>query len=336
MPIRKKELVVQLDFGGPILTDPSHEERLRKKKFPGVEEVRRDKALKAAMTSGLFDHFLKNLGNQAYYAKRIRAVDFTDNYSKAKSYLKEIAKGGEAYEDVNRTAATVLMCLRKGGHAEDIEYTQLTKGLTTAKKEKFVKELAKSVSRSTAAYIKPEALRAVADIIRLGKGKGYKVTFDIVTDNSPMLYEHAFAGPIEKAIRNFNRTATTKIPMPKYKKFLTNKAAKVVSSVLTKRHRAYISGEGWGNKKLAQTWGRVLADHKIVINNKLKKKDAVVVFVDDSHSKLNGLDEYAKQVGAKHFYTIHLDLKNEKARKSRIRRMGELHHEIQNILMKVK
>lgn len=249
-----------VDFGGPILDDSR------------VEALRKTTVLEAARESGVLEDIRKVVPSAANVSPSL----IVDNYDRGKALLKQTASGAEAYNDVNRLAATMAVVLDLN------DYRVLADSVGKEAVRRFWPIFCGPIREAALGSIRADSLEVLRELL-----DRYETGFHIVTDNWPDLFHNAF----EPAITD--RFGQCGLPQMEYR---------IPATPRKTLNCTYVSGEGWGNKKRPETWERILGDLSVSGEDR-------IFFVDDSASKLAGLDQYAASVGLPHVQTVHLKLK---------------------------
>jgi hypothetical protein len=298
----RERILLQLDFGGPIVDD-----RL-------IENTRRQTAMKTARESGVLSAFAANAARKspalANFMQQVSLADFRAAYKQGKETLKADSSGAEAYDDINRTAATLLEAARAKNPSlvSGLSYKDITAGINKKRRMAFFRRFAGPVERAAYKSINSELFSTIAGMMQKAKAGGIKIRIDVVTDNNPILYRTAFQKAISSAAREYAKEAGRHLPKIRYRrrpKTMFGKAVRATTLLLSPagKSRVYISGESWGNKKNPETWKRILKDRDV-------EKGEKVIFVDDSLKKLRGFHEGTTAFGAQPV-AVWLDLKKE-------------------------
>lgn len=253
-------LQLLFDLGGPVMDDT------------GVEPARAHYGFCAASRSGIYERMREAAARiSPDGARALGSLDsgaFAEIYDDAKRRLKKLAKEAEAYSDVNRVA--MVMAVSAGLQ----DYKSLVQDLTEEEVQRFWEELCPNVEEEVYKGINAEFFNVTSEIL----ARWQDARLHLVTDNWPQFY----LGAIEPALRR--RIGEAKGRAKRAPEF----AYRRMSDREETRSRAYISGEGWGNKANPETWGRILNDLGAGHMD-------TVIFVDDSARKLRGLQRYAEE-----------------------------------------
>jgi len=299
---RKRRVLLQVDFGGPLVNDAV------------IERTRARTALRTARESGLHSALISNAGKNPGLAKAIASVstkEFMNAYSGGKAGLKAVSKGAEAYSDVNRTAAALLEAAKakNPGLVSDLSYNDLTEGIGKRIIGDFFRKFSRPVKAAAKRSFDSNTFATLSKIIRGAKARGIRLNVDIISDNNPLLFRKAFQPAIRAEAKAVAGELGVRMPVSRYRKnpkTVAGRAIRQMTLLLSPKgkSRIYISGESWGNKNDPETWKRILKDRKV-------RKGESVVFVDDGLKKLEGFYSGASAYGARPV-AVWLDLKKEK------------------------
>jgi len=209
-----------------------------------------------------------------------------------------------------------MICIlnrRNPNVANPANLEQLVSNTPISVRKRFFGELAPKVLADSKGAMDPKAIRALSISLRHGRESGYKPGFDLVSDNIPELYKGAFHRLVSNAFTETGKNTKTRLKSPKYRKKPRNKVWGKMASLArpTSRSNAYISGEGWGDKRKPETWKGILEDKELLKGKSIRRGDKVF-FVDESLEKLHGFFEGAASNGIKEAYPVLLDLKKER------------------------
>lgn len=295
-----KKIILQVDLVGPIMADTL------------VENLRATRALPAAKRSGVFNKIIKNSEKIdpkiSFMIKDVSVEKFVSFYKSGKASLKSTAGGAEAYNDINRIAATLLEYVKANepNLATGLSYVALIEGISRNLKRLFIQAISKQIKEGAEKSIDEKTLDTIANIITT-----HPSIFDIITDNDPDLFRAAFGPALVTRIKKYNENSGKKrLPIPRYMRYPENKL-NVLKSLMCESG-FFVSGEGWGNEKRAETWDKIFKARGIVENMDENGKERVF-FVDDSRNKLNGFIEAANARKDKfRFVPVHFNTEEKK------------------------
>lgn len=237
-----------------------------------VEPARAHYGFCAALRSGIYgrmrDAAARMSPRGAQALEGINSGAFVERYGDAKKSLKKLAKEAEAYNDVNRVA--MVLALSAGLQ----DYRAFVEDLPEKEVRRFWEEMCPDVEKEVYRGIDREFFAVASEIMERRPDAG----LHLVTDNCPDFY----LGAIEPALRR--RIEEARVIVKNTPEF----AYRRITDRTEAQSRAYISGEGWGNKANPETWERILGDLEV------GQSDSVI-FVDDSVRKLRGLQRYAEE-----------------------------------------
>jgi len=230
-----------------------------------VEKYRRDEVFRIAERTGI----MRRLQYLVPSAGCITETEVKEVYDQAKRMLRRVGHNSDAYDDRKRLIACVSLLT-------GVIYGYLEDALDDETDVRFWDEFCPPLVDIARKSMSDPGFEAVEKVMRR-----VDASFNVVTDNHPILFHSSFEQPLVEATENHG------LPELSYR----------VPGTARMGHGIYVSGEGWGNKRDPETWKNIIDDIGL-------EAGSIVVAVDDSPAKLAALINHKAFKGLSNVYPV--------------------------------